>query len=153
MRYNIIFSKKSIDISNNQGLIFRTVCKTYFFKRKYFIYNNEDILLCVFEKQDFLLFFTKTKIIINNLDYDFMYFRKKQTNFLKLQDNIISFKENFIGYLKCEFMLNNRAIGTINEEYEFPNNKISFNFYESNIINYSCLILFIISSTAYWDPN
>jgi hypothetical protein len=153
MKYYIIFSKKSIDINNNQGLVFRTICKNYFFKRKYFIYDDKNVLLCVFEKNDFLLFFTKTKIIINNLNYDFSYSKKGQTNFLKLQDNIISYKENFIGYLKSEFMLNNKIVGTINEEYEFPNNRISFNFYENNIINYSCLILFIISSTAYWDPN
>lgn len=153
MKYYIIFSKKSIDINNDHGLIFRTICENHFFKRKYFIYDDKNVLLCAFEKNDFLLFFTKTKIIINNLNYDFLYSKKGQTNFLKLKDNIISYKENFIGYLKSEFMLNNKVIGTINEEYEFPNNRISFNFYENNIINYSCLLLFIISSTAYWDPN
>ncbi len=153
MKYYIVFSKKSIDINNSHGLVFRTICKNYFFKRKYFIYDYKNDLLCVFEKRDFLLFLTKTKIITNNLNYDFSYFKKGQTNFLKLKNDIISYKENLIGYLKSEFKIKNQIIGTINEEYEFPNNSMSFNFYEDSLINYSCLILFIISSTAYWDPN
>lgn len=153
MKYYLVFSKKSIDINNDNGLVFRTICKNYFFKKKYSIYSNKSDLLCVFEKNDFLLFFTKTKIITNNLNYEFSYLKKGQTNFLKLKNYVISYKENLIGYLKSQFVLNNKVIGSINEEYEFPNNKISFNFYENNIINHSCLILFIISSTAYWDPN
>lgn len=153
MKYYIVFSKKSIDINSNNDLVFRTVCKNYLFKRKYFIHDYKNNLLCIFEKNDFLLFFTKTKIIMNNLNYDFSYHRKGQTNFLKLKNGIISYKENLVGYLKAEFMLNNKIVGTINEEYKFPNNMISFNFYEDNIINNSCLILFIISSTSYWDPN
>lgn len=153
VKYFVIFSKESIDINNSSGLIFRTICKNYFFKRKYSIYNNENYLLCVFEKSDFLLFFTRTKIITNNLGYDFLYYQKGQTYFLKLKNGIISYRGKFIGYLKSEFILNNKVIGSINEEYEFPNNKISFVFSENNTVNYCCLLLFIISSTANWDPN
>ncbi len=55
MKYFIVFSKRSIDINNSSGLVFRTICKNFFFKRKYFIYNYKNDLLCIFEKNDFLL--------------------------------------------------------------------------------------------------
>ncbi|SHL44437.1 hypothetical protein SAMN05444267_10189 [Chryseobacterium polytrichastri] len=154
MQYKIVFSKNSTDIVDSSGsIILKTVCKTYFFKRKYFVYDSADNLLLVFQKTDFLLIFLKTKILLNNLNHIFEYKEKGLSYFLLINRITLKFKGQVIGLLNSEFKVNNTIVGHVKEIPDSINNSMIFNFPEDNEINQYCLILFTIASTNYWDPH
>ncbi|WP_294312353.1 hypothetical protein [uncultured Chryseobacterium sp.] len=154
MKYKIGFSKKSTDICDVSGLaIYKTIRKTYFFRRKYYVYDQNDNLLLVFQQSDILLFFTKTEILVNNLGENFEYRTKGLMYILNIGRDEISFNGKIAGYLKSEFKVNGKTVGFINEEYQFPNNLMTITFLKSDVKNKFCLILFIIATVNYWDTN
>ncbi|WP_346986349.1 hypothetical protein [Chryseobacterium sp. POE27] len=154
MEYKITFAENTIkvlDISYN--IILKTIRKQHFFKRKYLIYDKNDNLLLLFQKTDFILIFTKTKILINNLERNLDYKVKGLTYILKVNSDCIQFRGKVAGYLKSEFEMNGKSIGFINEQYKYPNNMITVSFPIDDTINKFCLILLIIATVNYWDPN
>lgn len=154
MQYKIVFSKNSTDLVDSSGsIIFKTICKTYFFKRKYFVYDDSDNLRLAFQKTDFLLIFLKTKILFNNLNQIFEYKEKGLSYFLLINQITLKFKGQVIGLLNSEFKANNTIVGYVKEIPDSINNSMIFNFPEDNEINQYCLILFIIASTNYWDSH
>ncbi|WP_139262671.1 hypothetical protein [Chryseobacterium polytrichastri] len=70
-----------------------------------------------------------------------------------MNDITITFRGMLVGYLRTQFIADNKIIGYINEEYEFPNNKMNITFINEDRLNQYCLILFIIATVNYWDSH